>query len=262
MLSHLTPSNHPFFWLYCSFDNTLSLDSHIRICAVDIRFACLGFCFAFFLIELSRRLGFDFWISLKFLSPVTLTLWYIYKCIHTNVHVYISFHLEETYDVCEKCTQPLESNIKCIMYTRSSVFRTPAHRAPEHTVVIRFGILSYINIYFHMYFSLFFYLFESLAEIFSILNTSPYLNSTLLFCVCANMHTYIYQEFSYYYNKNSITVYSWKKNTKHFFSSPWKLCTNCLKHTRIFYHYVLFLLVHRYWPTPSLAIITIADIIG
>lgn len=81
---------------------------------------------------------------------------YIYKCIHTNAHVYISFHLEETYDVCEKCTQPLESNIKCIMYTRSSVFRTPARRAPEHTVVIRFGILAYINIYFYMYFSLFF----------------------------------------------------------------------------------------------------------
>lgn len=115
---------------------------------------------------------------------------------------------KKTYDVCEKCTQPLESNIKCIMYTRSSVFRTPAHRASEHTVVIRFGILSYINIYFHMYFSLFFYLFESLAEIFSILNTSPYLNSTLLFCVCVNMHTYIYQEFSYYYNKNTIAVYS------------------------------------------------------
>lgn len=150
--------------------------------------------------------------------PPSPSLYDIYKCIHTNFHVYISFHLEETYDVCEKCTQPLESNIKCIMYTRSSVFRTPAHRAPEHTVVIRFGILSYINIYFHMYFSLFFYLFESLAEIFSILNTSPYLNSTLLFCVCANMQAYIYQEFSYYNNKNTITVYSWKKKIQNTFS--------------------------------------------
>jgi len=134
------------------------------------------FCFAlFFLIELSRRLGFDFWISLKFLFPVALTLsdiyiYITYICIHTNAHVYIPFHLEETYDVCEKCTQPLESNIKCIMYTRSSVFRTPARRAPEHTVVIRFGILPYINIYFYMYFSLFFFICSN-----PWLKSSPYI---------------------------------------------------------------------------------------
>jgi len=161
LLNHLTPSIHPFLRLCCSFGNTLSLDSHIRICAVDIRFACLGFLLRpFFLIELSRRLGFDFWISLKFLFPVAplSDIYIFYMCIHTNAHVYIPFHLEKTYDVCEKCTQPLESKIKCIMYIRSSVFRTPARHAPEHTVVIRFGILSYINIYLYMYFSLFFYI--------------------------------------------------------------------------------------------------------
>lgn len=193
------------------------------------------FCFAlffFFFIELSRRLGFDFWISLKFLFPVTLASSdiYIYIFIHKNIRVYIPFHLQETYDVCEKCTQPLESNIKCIMYTRSSVFQTPPRHAPEHTVVIRFGIHACINIYFYVYFSLLFFSTSFFICSNPWLKSSPRLIHHLIWIahfslerkrarararVCT--HTYI-TNFHIIIIKNTSATYSWeKKKRKTFF---------------------------------------------
>lgn len=93
--------------------------------------------------------------------------------------------------------------------------RSPCSRAHGSNTVCNTPIYKYIFLY--VFFSLFFlFLFVRIPG-WNLLHTSPYLNSTLLFCVCVNMHTYMYHEFSYYYNKNTIAVYSWIKIYKTLF---------------------------------------------
>lgn len=115
------------------------------------------------------------------------------------------------------------TRVKNKMYNVHTFERLPHTRSPcsrAHGSNTVWNTLIYKYIFIYVFFSLFLYLFESQAEIFSMLNTSPYLNSTFIFCMCVDMHTNIYHEFSYYYNKNTIAVYCWKKNIKHFFSGP------------------------------------------
>jgi len=88
-----TARSPPPHWHRCSFSNTLSLDSHIRICAVDIRFArCLSFSLRLFLLFLSNYLGvldliFEFhWNS--FSRSSSLYRIYIHAYIYEYLRIY------------------------------------------------------------------------------------------------------------------------------------------------------------------------------
>jgi len=210
------PSIHPFLWLCCSFGNTLSLDSHIRICAVDIRFACLGFLLRPFF---SYRIISASWIWFLNFTEIPFPrrprfIRYIYNIIYMYTYERSRIYpVPFGRNVWRMRKVYTTTRVKYKMYNvhtleRLPNTRSPCSRAHGSNTVWNTPIYKYIFLY--VFFSLFF-LFVRIPG-WNLLHTSPYLNSTLLFCVCVNMHTYMYYEFSYYYNKNTIAVYSWKKN--------------------------------------------------